>query len=170
MCWFQSISVFLSIKNNAVYEDLIIFQHFLGWKWSLVPLVLVENTHPHKNLQTCLQNILNCRQQLPHAVWTDDRVSKALIKLKKSQVIACSNFRGLWSNVWNIYWIWRVQREKTGSTAPTCQSSKLTSSSLWGKFCVQVGIILFNGFNVHTCNVYMYTGSWINTLIRWFSI
>ena len=122
--------------------------------------------HPPTQKPTDLfaELILNCRQQLPHAVWTDDRVSKALIKLKKSQVIACSNFRGLWSNVWNIYWIWRVQREKTGSTAPTCQSSKLTSSSLWGKFCVQVGIILFYGFNVHTCNVYMYTDSWINTL------
>ena len=57
MSCFWSISVFISIKNNAVCGDLIIFQHFLGgtymrlklyrYPWSLVLLVFVENTHPH---------------------------------------------------------------------------------------------------------------------------
>ena len=94
MSCFWSISVFISMKNNAVCGDLIIFQHFLGgtymllklyrYPWSLVLLVFVEKHPPthKKHLQTCLHNILNCRQQLPPPIWTNERVDKPLIKLK----------------------------------------------------------------------------------------
>lgn len=187
MSCFWSISVFISIKNNAVCGDLIIFQHFLGGTYSHAPKTLqvpmescasgICRKHPpthKKHLQTCLHNILNCRQQLPPPIWTNERVDKPLIKLK----LLVPNFRGLWSNVWNIYWIWRVQRETTGSTTSTRQSSKLTSSSWWGKFSVQVVIILIHviqivesTYSFNTCTFFVLgscrwseTNAWIKDL------